>query len=171
MERRMSLSTAAKRLALAAIFAWCAQASAGRIDGTVRTASGEAVRDALVAATSEPPERDHDGGVVRHITRTDARGNFTLDELPAGIYGATATTAERGAAWTGPLALDAQGSVTAALALAPTAVRVAGNIRTTGGARVPGAVAVLIAIDARPGARFFADGAGRPWKASPPAGS
>jgi hypothetical protein len=167
----MSLSTTWRRLALVAIGAWCAQASAGRIDGTVRTASGETVRDALVAATSEPPERDHDGGIVRHLARSDAQGHFTLDGLPAGVYGATATAAERGAAWTGPLVVDAQGRVDAQLVLAPTAVRVYGDIRTADGARVPGAVAILIAMDDRPGARFFVDGASAPWQVALPAGS
>jgi len=83
---------------------------AGELTGVVKDPNGKPLANAIVAATPEKPQMV-DGHRVRHITHTDAEGNFKFNDLPRGSYGATATFPKLGSAFLGLLSVPETGTL------------------------------------------------------------
>lgn len=65
---------------------------AGDIEGVVKRPDGKVIAGVMVAATPEKPNALSDGMSAAQVVRSDAQGHFRLTGLPAGVYGATATS-------------------------------------------------------------------------------
>lgn len=103
------------RYALLAIvtFGMAPPVAAGALTGRVTGPLGQPVAGAIVAVTPSSVQRGADGTVVRHVVLSDRAGKFRLNDLPADVYGSTATFPDLGSAFTGGLAVPVEGELVA----------------------------------------------------------
>lgn len=116
-------------------------AAAGEFEGLVVDQNGKPVANAVVAGNPWKQQLTADGQVIRHISRSDGKGRFHLRDLPAGSYGATATSPDRGSAFLGNLSIPETGALeNQVLQLSGPAIVLEGSLRTAGGSLPEGTV-------------------------------
>lgn len=128
---RLPIGLSSASLALV-ILAATAPVDAGTLAGRVTGPIGQPVAGAIIAATPALVQRDADGAIIRHVVRSDSAGRFRFNNLPAGVYGSTATFPDLGSTFIGDLSVPEHGEVIAPLfQLSGTATNVLGAVYST----------------------------------------
>jgi len=142
-------------------------AFAGELEGTVLNQDGKPVANAVVAAVPWETQRGPDGQVLLHIGSSDSQGHFLLRDLPAGSYGATATSSNQGSAFLDNLAIPDKGVVGGrTFELEGPPIVLQGKLTSSAGAIPDGAIIGADRVSESQGDTFFGRVEGNHFKLS-----